>query len=84
MPSHVISIEEGISTSRPWVNIEHFFRQDCLLEGFWAAGTVDMPNACDAQRHMLTLKGGRLAAPGAGYLAADRQASRAQRPTDWL
>jgi len=33
MPSHVIGIEDGISTSRLWVNIEHFYPQDCLLAG---------------------------------------------------
>jgi hypothetical protein len=33
MPSHVISIEVGISTSRLWVNIEHFDLQEYLLAG---------------------------------------------------
>jgi hypothetical protein len=41
MPSHVISIEEGISASRPWVNIEHFYLHDYLLAGVpgpWRGG----------------------------------------------
>jgi hypothetical protein len=33
MPSHVIGIEEGISTSRLWVNIEPYYLKDCLLAG---------------------------------------------------